>query len=117
MEMPYGGRHLAGLEGGAQLVAGEPAGLVDLVAVDVDLGGGGAGHEAEHEAGRERPGLAGDVLDLADGDAGLLVHLAAHRLLDGLARLDESGERREAALGPVDLAAEQDAVLVVDDEP
>ncbi len=40
-----------------------------------------------------------------------------HRLLDGLAGLDETGERREAALGPVDLAAEQDAVLLVGDEP
>src|SRR3954447_814972 len=47
---------LSGLEGGAQFVAGEPAGLMDLVPVDIDLNGGGAGHEAEHEAGGERPG-------------------------------------------------------------
>src|SRR5690606_39657681 len=66
------------------------------------------------EAGREGPGLAGEVLDLADVDADVLVDLAAHRLLDGLAGLDEPGERREAALRPVDLAAEEDAVVLVD---
>src|SRR5690606_5005235 len=83
-----GRQDLSGGEGGVEFVAGEPAGLVDLVAVDLDRGRGGAGDEAEHEAGREGPGLAGEVLDLADVDADLLVDLAAHRLLDGLAGLD-----------------------------
>ena len=39
-----------------------------------------------------------------------------HRLLDGLARLDEARERREAALRPVHLAAQQGAVLLVGDQ-
>ena len=55
---------LAGLEGGEQLVAGEPAGLVDLVTVDA-ISVVAPGQEAEHEAGRERPGLAGEVLERA----------------------------------------------------
>ena len=40
----------------------------------------------------------------------------AHGLLDRLPRLDEAGEGREAALGPVHLAAQQRAVLVVRDQ-
>ena len=111
------GQHLAGLEGGAQVVAGEPAGLVDLLAVDliseevaramkpsIRLDGNGQGWLATYSTSPTR-------------DAGLLEDLAAHRLLDGLAGLDEAGERREAALGPVHLAAEQGAVLLVGDEP
>ena len=87
-------------------------GVLDLVAVDLDLGGLGAGDEAEHQAGRERPGLVAEVLHLADPDPDLLGDLTAYGVLERLARLAEARERRVAALGPRGLAAEQAALVV-----
>ena len=53
--------------------------------------------EAEHQRGRERPRLGGDVARRADLDARLLAHLARDGLLEALARLDEPGQRGVAA--------------------
>ena len=64
---------------------------------------------ADHQLAGERPGLAGDVDDVAHAHPRLLVNLARHRFLDRLARLDEAGERAEAARGKARLAAEQQA--------
>ena len=69
--------------------------------------------EAEHQRAGERPRLGGDVGDRVERDARLLEHLAPHRLLERLARLDVAGQEREAALRPARLAAEQQAVAAV----
>src|SRR5690349_4397281 len=58
-------------DGLGELRPGQPPGVRDLLPVDADRDGAGAGDEAEHEAGRERPGLAAEVLDLPDVEAGL----------------------------------------------
>src|SRR5262249_61559018 len=62
---------------------------------------------------RERPGLRGEIADATAHDAGLLLHLAPHRLLDVLARLDEAGEARPHRRGEACRAPEQ-AVLALD---
>ena len=71
-----------------------------------------AADEAEHQAGRQRPGLVAEVLDLAHHDAGLLEHLAAYGVLEGLPRLAEARQRRVAALRPDRLPAEQAALVL-----
>ena len=53
--------------------------------------------EAEHQARRQRPGLAAEVGHLAHPDADLLVDLAAYGVLERLPRLAEAGERGPAA--------------------
>ena len=63
----------------------------------------------EHQAGGQRPRLVAEVGHLADRDAGLLGDLAAYGVLEGLARLAEAGQRREAARAASVLAAEQHA--------
>src|SRR2546421_8904003 len=75
-----GGRH------GRQLVAGEPAGLRQLAAVDDDLAAGVLGGEADHQRVGEGPGLAAEVAHVVDLDARLLADLARHRFLQRLAR-------------------------------
>src|SRR3546814_20607116 len=83
--------------------AGEPAGVHDLLAVDLDLTAAPRGLEADHQRVREGPGLARHVADVGELDADLLRHLPVHRLLEGLTGLDEA---RDAAVhrygeGPV----------------
>ena len=72
--------------------------------------------EADHQRRRERPGLAGDVAHVGHPDADLLAHLAGHRPLERLARLDEAGQRGEPPLAPGLAAAEQAPVTAVVDE-
>ncbi|MEE9603330.1 MAG: hypothetical protein V3V75_08505, partial [Thermoguttaceae bacterium] len=74
----------------ADFGAGEPAGILEFVIADSDLVAGGVGGEADHERRGERPRLRGVVAHLAHVDAGLFLDLAAHRLFQALARLDES---------------------------
>ena len=93
----------------------EPARLGDLVGVDGDLGGLGLADAAQHEGMRERPRLARVEGHLADLDAGLLQHLAAHGVLDVLAGLDEAGERR-VHLVAVAVLVRQQAALAVGDQ-
>src|SRR5690606_35944423 len=50
------------------------------------------GEAADHQRGREGPGLALVIAHILDADACFLKDLAGNRLLDGLARLDETGE-------------------------
>ena len=68
----------------------------------------------DHQLAGKRPRLAGDVADVAHADAGFLQHLARDRFLDSLARLDEPGQRRIAALGKTGLAAKQQMPLALD---
>ena len=58
----------------------------------------------------KRPGLRREIGDAAAHDARLLAHLAPHRLLDGLARLDEAREARPHGGGEAAGAAEHAAI-------
>src|SRR5438270_3622038 len=77
-----------------QPIALEPAGVRQLGVIDRDLARCRLGVEAEHDVGRERPGLRGMVVHRADLDRGLLAHLARDRVFEALARLDKTGEGR-----------------------
>ena len=63
---------------------------------------------------RERPRLAGEVAQLADAQAGLLVDLAVHRLLGRFARVHEAGERAVQPGRKVRRAPEQDLAAALD---
>ena len=94
--------------------AGDPAGILELGRVAVDLARERLAAAAEHQAGGERPGLGGEVVDLADRHARLLPDLAAHGGLDELAGLHEAGEQRVHPRRPGGGAAEEDRVAVQD---
>ena len=70
-----------------------------------------AGGEAHHQARGKRPRLAAEVGHLPHPDTGLLLDLAAHRVLHRLARLHEPRQRRVPALGPGRASTEQRALL------
>ena len=63
--------------------------------------------EAEHQAGRQRPGLVAEVGHVADEHPDLLGDLAAYGVLEGLPRLEEAGQGRVAPRRPGGLPAEQ----------
>src|SRR5262245_48719748 len=96
----------------ADLVAVEPARLGELLGIDRDLLGQRLGQKADHQARRKRPGLRRQVAHAPAADARLFAHLAAHGLLERLARLDEAGEAREPGARPPPVAAEQAAPAV-----
>src|SRR5690348_5476488 len=73
----------------------EPARIFQFAVIDLDARAARAGMEAEHQRGREGPGLGGVIDDLVERDLGLFIDLARHRLFEALARLDETGKRRE----------------------
>src|SRR5215813_5675490 len=83
---------MAALQHQPRVGAREPARLGDLIWIDRELARLGLGDATQHERVRKWPGLARVELDLANRDAGFLQHLAAHRVLDVLARLDEAGK-------------------------
>ena len=90
-----------------------PEGVLELGRVEPERVRFGAGEAGDHQRARERPGLAGDVAHVADGDARFLHQLARHRLLDRFAGLDEAGQRRIAARRILRLAGEQDAAVML----
>src|ERR1700722_14408360 len=97
------------------LLAVEPACIVELGAIDDDLARERLCEAADHERHRERPRLRCEIGDRSADDAGLLARLAPDRLLDRLARLDKAGEARpHAGLEPV--RAAQDATSAGDGE-
>src|SRR3954447_15115140 len=96
-----------------ELVAGEPAHVLELIVGDVRLTGDHPCLEAEHQRRRERPGLAAAVDDVADDDAGLLPNLSHYRVLQRLSGLDETCQRGVAPARPRRLAAEQAPVIAV----
>ena len=91
--------------------AAEPARLGELAVVGEYLLARRQGVKADHQRRGKRPGLRGDVAAVRDADIGFLGDLAAHRILEALARLDEAGDGGEALGRPGGLAPEQ-AVLV-----
>ena len=74
-----------------QAVATKPASAAQLLALQADLAALVVGRKAYHESAGEWPRLACKVPDVANGDAGLLHHLAPYALFERLARLHESG--------------------------
>src|SRR5699024_7190126 len=98
-----------------QFGPGDEPGGGDLLAVGRDLSAQRSAAEPHHQGGRERPGLAAEVVHRADGHPGLLQHLPAHRSLQMLTWLDETGWYRVPALGPRSGMPEQQPVIAVDD--
>ena len=78
----------------------QPASAISTLSGRTSSGAVGPGGEAEHQRGRERPGLAGHVAHVVDDDADLFEHLADHRRLERLPRLDEPGQGRVTTRRP-----------------
>src|SRR2546428_8626107 len=96
--------------------AGEPAGVFQLLRVDLDLAARVGGDEADHELAREGPVLAPDVRDVLHVHADLFLHLPGDGALERLAVVDEAGDERITAGRPDALAREQHAVAVAHDD-
>mmetsp|Transcript_8409 Transcript_8409/g.20981 ORF Transcript_8409/g.20981 Transcript_8409/m.20981 type:complete len:367 (-) Transcript_8409:374-1474(-) len=83
---------------GAQLRAVVPLHVLHLPRVDHDFVRARLGHAAQHELARpvpaDGPRLRPHDLHLLHRHARLLAHLAPHRLLDGLALVDEARQAR-----------------------
>src|SRR3954470_8726754 len=93
-----------------ELLAREPAHVLELLVLRRRLAARPVRVEAEHQRAREGPGLRARVAHAAHLDARFLEHLARHRLLERLAGLDEAGQRRVAPWRPARLATEQRTV-------
>ena len=104
---------MAPLQHGRRLVAREPARVFEFDAIDMQFARRRLGDAADHQRGRERPGLRGEIGDLAAADSRLLEDFAAHRILDRLARFEKAGEARIHRLGEARLAPEQ-AIVAID---
>src|SRR4029079_15578273 len=72
------------------LIAREPACVLELLAVDRDLGRCRLRVAPDHQRHRERPRLRGEILHAPADDARLLQRLAPRCFLDALAWLDEA---------------------------
>src|ERR1041384_1397988 len=94
------------------LVTREPARVLELLAIDRDLGRGRLRVAADHQRHRERPGLRREVLHAPADDAGFLQRLAPRRFFDALARLDEACEARPHIGDEASGTAHQAAVAV-----
>src|SRR5512137_2925399 len=77
--------------------AREPADVLQFLVRLCHGAGRCGGREADHQRGRKRPGLRRVVPGIDDGDAGFLEHLSQDGILEALARLDESRDRRVTA--------------------
>ena len=72
--------------------------------------------KADHEGPGKRPGLTAQVAHAVDDHAHLLGDLPSNAALQGLPRLDETGDVRVHALGPDRLAGEEHAASPVVDQ-
>src|SRR6266481_1068071 len=75
---------------GGNFVAREPAGVLQLGTIDLELRRQRLGMTADHQRHREGPWLRREIGDAAAYNAGFLQGFPPHRIFDGLARLDES---------------------------
>ena len=75
-----------------ELLPPEPARILELGSIDIDVGRLGFRVEADHDRGRERPWLGGVVAHILHANSSLLENLARDGLLEAFARLDETGE-------------------------
>ena len=92
------------------MVAGEPAAGVEFLVLQMQFAALILCGEAHHEAVWIGPGLAGKVAYVADGEAGLLHHLAPNTLLQGLSRLYESRHQTVVTVAEVACVYHEDAV-------
>src|SRR6516225_1236217 len=79
------------------LLAVEPAGVVELRALDDDLARERLGMTADHQRGGKGPGLRGEITHASANDAGLFARFPPHGVFDRLPGLDETGEARPHA--------------------
>src|SRR5262245_40050473 len=95
------------------LFAVEPAGVVELGAIDDDLARKRLGMTADHQRGGKGPGLRGEIAHASANDAGLFARLPPHGIFDRLPGLDEPGEARPHA-GLETIRAAEHAALARD---
>src|SRR5262245_11227606 len=95
------------------LFAVEPAGVVELGAIDDDLARERLGMTADHQRGGKGPGLRGEIAYASANDAGLFARFPPHGIFDRLPGLDESGEARPHA-GLETIRAAEHAALARD---
>ena len=93
-------------------VALVPARILELAVIDCDLARQRLGVKAEHDVGREWPGLRGMVVHRADLDAGLFEHFARDRVFEALAWFDKAGEGRIHAGDEILVASHQCALAI-----
>src|SRR5262245_60413463 len=74
------------------LLAVEPAGIVELRAIDDDLARERFGVTADHQRGGKGPGLGSEIAHASANDAGLFAGFTPHGIFDRLPGLDEPGE-------------------------
>jgi hypothetical protein len=74
------------------LIFGKPAGVLKFLAVDHNLVRHCFGVTADHQRGRKRPGLRGEIDHAAADNAGLFASFPMHCVFDRFARLDETRE-------------------------
>src|SRR6516164_9734829 len=75
----------------------EPAGVVELRAIDDDLARERLGMTADHQRGGKGPGLRGEITHASANDAGLFARFPPHGVFDRLPGLDETREARPHA--------------------
>src|SRR5260370_10708132 len=92
---------------GGNFVAREPAGVLQLGTIDLELRRQGLRMTADHQRHRKGPWLRREIGDAATYNAGFLQGFPPHRIFDGFARLDESRKARPHALGKAGLPAEE----------
>src|ERR1700722_12960287 len=95
-----------------RLFAAEPPGVLQLDAIDLEAPAYRFSKAADHQRGRERPWLGGEVPHRAAGDGSLLVDFAPDSSLNGFSGLDEPGQRRIHALREPRLPAEQTSIAI-----
>src|SRR6266436_2419245 len=79
---------------GGNFVAREPAGVLQLGAIDLEPGRQGLRMTADHQRHREGPWLRREIGDAATDNAGFLQGFPPYRIFDGFARLDEPRKAR-----------------------
>src|SRR6516162_3492929 len=95
------------------LLAGEPASIVELRAIDDDLARERLGMTADHQRGGKGPGLGGEIAHASANDTGLFARSPPHGIFDRFPGLDETGEARPHA-GLKSIRAAEDAALARD---
>src|SRR6266516_3322749 len=94
-------------------LAVEPAGIVELRAIDDDLARERLGVTADHQRGGKGPGLGSEITHASAHDAGLFARFPPHGIFDRLPGLDEPGEARPHA-GLKTMRAAEHAALARD---
>src|SRR5215468_582357 len=97
---------------GGNLLALEPAGILQLRTINLEFRGQSLGMASDHQRHREGPRLRCEVGNASAFDTGLLQGLPSYRILDGFARLDESRKARPHALGKAGLPAKEAALAM-----